>query len=123
MRGSKFGYAFNAVKGISLSLFLSLSLSHRLCRRRRFGFSRWLWSRRRCLPRWLASATSISVVLFDGDEPRARWLSTNRKVSGVSMATELSLGGDEALSLSGRFDVSVATELSSTATELSSTAT
>ncbi|KAF2616948.1 hypothetical protein F2Q68_00040435 [Brassica cretica] len=44
-------------------------------------------------------------------------------LGGVSMATELSLGGDEALSLSGRFDVSVATELSSTATELSSTAT
>ena len=34
---------------------------------------------------------------------------------GVSVATELSLGGDEALSLSRRFDVSVATELSSTA--------
>ncbi|XP_013704704.1 glutathione S-transferase T3-like [Brassica napus] len=41
----------------------------------------------------------------------------------VSVATELSLGGDEALSLSRRFDVSVATELSSAATELSSVET
>ena len=38
---------------------------------------------------------------------------------GVSVATEISLGGDEAFPLSHRFGVSVATELSSTATELS----
>ena len=42
---------------------------------------------------------------------------------GVSVATEISLGGDEAFPLSRRFGVSVARELSSTATELSSTAT
>uniref|UniRef100_M4CGU2 Uncharacterized protein n=1 Tax=Brassica campestris TaxID=3711 RepID=M4CGU2_BRACM len=38
---------------------------------------------------------------------------------GVSVATDISLGRDEAFPLSRRFGVSVATELSSTATELS----
>ncbi|KAF3503657.1 hypothetical protein F2Q69_00039646 [Brassica cretica] len=65
-----------------------------------------------------ASATSM-VVLLDGDGPLARWLSSMRKVSGVSVATELSLDGDEVFPLSHRFGVSVVMELSSTATELS----
>ena len=38
---------------------------------------------------------------------------------GVLLVMEPSLGGDEAFVLSRRFGVSVATELSSTATELS----
>ncbi|WZY83863.1 hypothetical protein YC2023_030247 [Brassica napus] len=59
------------------------------------------------------------VVLLDGDGPLAWWFSTIQKVSGVSVATDISLGGDEAFPLSRRFGVSVATELSSTATELS----